>query len=263
MKKIAYLFFLFIIFPLCAIDNEHENNHPKKNGKREILACAEQARVCVNQHIDKVNELLNKLVEIKDLRLRERFQLFLTTSIPTKILTDIKTTFLVTAVTLLGDLIANEGLEKVEIIYDIYQELSYISTMMEEYNYYCQMSLNENRKDLPSYPRHDGFLYANYAVDHLTYADMLTSTIEFKMHSRIVSNYLTILRKQLMEELNDYGEMTMIYSGSVEELIENFDEIVCDCPQSDKSLYKKVLYELNEAYDYLLLAEDECDIISG
>lgn len=235
----------------------YEIHHPAIDNKKTILSCAQLARQYANQHLEEAERLVGKLKKVEDWRLRDRLKTFIGSAISTTLIPEPRLKFLTVALAMFTDLVINEGLEKTEICYKIYQELSLAAACLDEYKYFSRLSLrSSDSENLYDY----GFQYASFCIEHLTIADMLTCSLEYKLHGGVVSSYITDLRNFIINDLVDHRRLTYSYQSHIENCLENFDEIVADCSSRDRYLVDKIRFEIESALDDLRMAESEWGI---
>lgn len=238
----------------------HFNKHPKTDSKSVILSCAQEARECANANLEVADDYLRKLGEVKSWRIKERLQLLVQSTIGTVFVSDPKSKFLFVALSLLSDLIVNEGFEKVEICYELYKTLSCAASFLEEFKYYSQLALDA-KPDYANFPNHKGFLHANFTIDHLIIADMLTISLQYKIYGTILSNHITEIRSIMVNDMVDNRQLTRSYQSKIKCLLENYDEIVADCSKRDRRyLLERIREELEGALEDIKSAEIEYGI---
>lgn len=232
--------------------------HPLVDEQEIIFNAAKSARERANEHLMIAEGLLSELTSIKDWRFRERLQTLVGACITTTVIPEPRVKFLTVALALLTDLVVNEGFEKSEIAYKLYIELSYATTCLEEFNYYSRLAVAGKDEDRD--PQIDGWEYTNFAIGYLTYADMLTASLEYKLHGAVVSSYITELRNDLMNDMIDYRRLTYKHSLRLGCVLENFDEIIAECSNKDRVLAQKIYKYLKDSLYFIKKAEQEWDI---
>jgi hypothetical protein len=221
--------------------------YPTCDSKEAILDCAKQARRSANVHLERCEDLISKLKEVKDYRIKDRLTVLVSSSLTTVLIPEPRTKFLTVGLALLTDLVVNEGFEKVEICYDLYKELSYAAICLEEFNYYNRLSLKAITGDECGFGSNYHYEFAMHAIDCLTRADMLTVALEYKLHGAIVSNHISELREALLNDMIRKRQLSSSYQSQMECCLENFDEIVADCSKKDRPLVKKIQEKLEDA----------------
>lgn len=236
--------------------------HPYVDTKNAILQCAREARDTANSYLEKADYLVNELGVVKDWRVRDRIKVLIVSAMGTSMIQEPRAKFLSVILALVTDLIVNEGIEKFDICFELYQSLSYATSCLEQYKYYSRLSLDAQQVNYIA-DVHPGYLYTNFAIDNLTCADMLTASLEYKLHGAIVSSYITELRQLLMDDMVSNRKLTNSYQLRMDYCLENLDEIVAESTEKDWLLVKRIRKEMEIALSYLKMAEKAWGLKKG
>jgi len=239
MRTIGFVF-LFLLTLLPNYSNCINVHQPASTNQRDIFYSALYSRNSANEHLMKADMFIDQLTDFKDICSREKLKTLVAATINTIIIPEPRTKFLSVALTLLGDVVINEGFDKAKILYKIYLELSYAASDLEEFKYFSRLYLEGIK---PRYWEDKLYTFSNFAIEELTIADMLISSLKCQTVAYALSQHLTAMRQNLMDDMvtNGYLNSSKIhnyYLIEIRTILENFNEITSECSANDRFFLK-------------------------
>jgi type IV secretory pathway TrbF-like protein len=69
---------------------------------------------------------------------------------------------------------------------------------------------------------------------------MLTTALEYKLNAMTISDHITEVRNEIIDDMITRRELSLHYEWAIEKCLENFDEIVSECKPQDRAIVEKI-----------------------
>jgi len=194
---------------------------------------------------------------IPDIDIQGQMKILITSSISSIPIPDPKAKIITVALALIGNLVADYGIEIYEKLSSLFISISRASAAIEMANYYQRLAINAPITTCTPETYSKAVAYFHEAINSLIRVDMHATTVQYRPDGIIVSDFINTIRNSLISEFEINGKLIKPHYEELDLYLENFDEVAAECLNRDPYIVELMFGCIQEAKLALKDAEME------